>query len=97
MATDLFISQCRFNPQHNASSEQELYNKLGSWFLDGETDQTLLLELESGDAVHRAKLPKEDLAVALSGYYEKINESIKDLLDSLYSVTCKCRINRSSQ
>ena len=82
MATDLFISQCRFNPQHNASSEQELYNKLGSWFLDGETDQTLLLELESGDAVHRAKLPKEDLAVALSGYYEKINESIKELLAS---------------
>ncbi len=80
MATDLFITQCRFNPQHNASSEQELYDELGSWFFRSEMDQTLLLELKSGDAVYTAKLPKEELVASLSGRYRKVNESIRELI-----------------
>lgn len=82
MATDLFINQCRFNPQHNAHSEQQLYNELSSWFFHDEMEQTLFLELKSGDAIHTVKLPKETLVSSLSGYYKKINDSINELMDS---------------
>ena len=41
MATNLFIQQCRFNPQHNAESEQQLYNMLPHWL--GADDGNLIL------------------------------------------------------
>ena len=80
IATDLFIHQCRFNPQHNAYSEQQLYNELNSWLLQVSKEQTLLLELKSGDAAHTAKLPRESLVAALNGQYKKINTQIKAML-----------------
>tara|TARA_B100001250_G_scaffold59126_1_gene46036 strand:+ start:1628 stop:2974 length:1347 start_codon:yes stop_codon:yes gene_type:complete len=82
MATDLFIAQCRFNPQHNAYTEQQLYNELNSWFFQDDKEQTFLLELKSGDAAHTAKLPKESLVAALQEYYQKINEQIKVMASS---------------
>jgi hypothetical protein len=81
IATDMFIQQCRFNPQHNAESEQQLYNELPSWLLQDEKEKTLLLELKSESAVHTAKLPRESLLSSLNEYYKKINEQISALVD----------------
>ena len=75
-ATDLFIDQCRFNPQHDAISEQELYNVLLAWFSNYEEGKTLQLELQSSDTAHLAKLPWENLTGVLDRYYRKINEQI---------------------
>ena len=82
IATDMFIQQCRFNPQHNAASEQQLYNELPSWLLQDEKEKTLLLELKSESAIHTAKLPRESLIKNLNEYYKKINEQINSLADS---------------
>ena len=79
VATDLFIDQCRFNPQHDAISEQELYNLLLSWLSNHEEGRTVQLELESSDTVHLAKLPWENLTAVLDRYYRKINEQISAL------------------
>ncbi len=77
LATGLFIQQCRFNPQHNAESEQQLYNMLPLW-LQQETsaDDTLLLELKTSTAVHNAKMPRESLISQLSDQYRSIEQQI---------------------
>ncbi len=77
LATGLFIQQCRFNPQHNAESEQQLYNALPDWLQQKEgDDNSLLLELRTGSNVHTAKMPRESLRNNLSGYYQRICEQV---------------------
>jgi hypothetical protein len=81
LSTDLFIQQCRFNPQHNAESEQQLYNALPAWLRQEENEQgSLVVELNSGGNVHTAKLPREELVASLSGHYRKIDQQIQALL-----------------
>lgn len=78
MATDMFIQQCRFNPQHNATSEQQLYNALPDWLTEVD-DGNLILELKAGDTLHTAKMPRDSLVASLSGHFQKINEQIMAL------------------
>jgi len=79
MATGMFIQQCRFNPQHNADSEQQLYNELPSWLAEAE-DGNLILELRAGETLHTAKMPRESLINSLSGHFKKINEQLAPML-----------------
>jgi len=90
VATGLFIEQCRFNPQHNAESEQQLYNALPDWLQQNDEDKSsLLLQLNAGSngansttasAVHTAKMPRESLINSLNGYYKKINQQLSALV-----------------
>ncbi len=83
LATGLFIQQCRFNPQHDAESEQQLYNALLHWLRQDETDQSsLILELKANAAVHTAKMPRESLINSLAGYYKNIEQQIAELVSA---------------
>ncbi|MFT6092602.1 MAG: hypothetical protein ACJA2Q_000491 [Pseudohongiellaceae bacterium] len=85
-ATDSFIQQCRFNPQHNAEYEQLLYNQMPLWLSQYDDSQTnLVLELKTRDALHVAKMPKEGLIASLQGHYKKINQELEPLLEAGYS------------
>ena len=77
-ATNAFIQQCRFNPQHNAKSEQQLYNELTK-LLDSEDVEDFALEIKSGQSVYTATLPRESLVTSLSDCYRKINDALKDV------------------
>jgi len=80
LATDLFIEQCRFNPQHDAESEQQLYNALPLWLKNDDKDQSsLLLELKANMAVHTAKMPRESLISNLSKHYKSIGQQVAEL------------------
>jgi len=80
LATDLFIQQCRFNPQHDAESEQQLYNALPTWLQQDDGDQnSLLLELTANTAVHTAKMPRESLISNLSRHYKSIGQQVTEL------------------
>jgi hypothetical protein len=80
LATGLFIQQCRFNPQHDAESEQQLYNALPDWLRQNDTDQnSLMLELKANTAVHTAKMPRESLITNLSRHYKSIGQQIAEL------------------
>ena len=80
LATDLFIQQCRFNPQHDAESEQQLYNALPRWLQQDDGDQnSLLLELTANTAVHTAKMPRESLISNLSRHYKAIGQQVTEL------------------
>jgi hypothetical protein len=76
-ATGLFVQQCRFNPQHNAESEQQLYNALPGWLGQfGENRSSLLMEIKTASAVHQAKVPWETLVQKLSDFYARIRQQI---------------------
>ena len=82
LATGLFIQQCRFNPQHNAESEQQLYNALPGWLAQDEQEGNLILELVSGGSAYSAKLPRESLVSSLGAHYQKIARQVAALAAS---------------
>jgi hypothetical protein len=80
LATGLFIQQCRFNPQHDAESEQQLYNALPYWLHQKSSDQnSLILELQSNTTVHTAKMPRESLANNFAKHFKSISQQIAEL------------------
>jgi len=80
LVTGLFIQQCRFNPQHDAESEQQLYNELPNWLKQDDGNQnSLLLDLKTGTTAYTAKMPRESLINHLSGHYQKIHKQIAAL------------------
>ena len=80
IATGRFIQQCRFNPQHNAESEQQLYNELPSWLANAD-DGNLIMELNAGDLVHTAKMPLGNLVENLNGDYKRIISQINAMTE----------------
>jgi len=79
VATDLFIGQCRFNPQHDANSEQDLYNLLRAWLSNQGEEETVQLELKNNNSVHLAKLTRAHLLEVLGKYYKEINKQINTI------------------
>ena len=79
-STELFIEQCRFNPQHDAPTEQLLYNALPNWLRAAASGENMLLELAADGALHGAKLPYQDLLSALAPTREKIAQQLHSLL-----------------
>jgi hypothetical protein len=56
MITDEFIKQSRFDPQHNADTEQYIYIQLTQWLIDTIKKNEVLLEINNKGAVHQAKV-----------------------------------------
>lgn len=79
LATGLFIQQSRFNPQHNAESEQQLYNALPGWLAQDEKEGNLILELSSGGSLYTAKWPRQSLVSSLGGHYRRIAQQLAAL------------------
>jgi hypothetical protein len=90
--TQAFIAQCRFNPQHNAESEQKLLDALPFWLLqEGDSVQelgtrdeedarpTLQIRLEHKGTVHQARLPRSSLQQRLQPFFHKIVQQIAAL------------------
>lgn len=73
--TDAFISQCRFNPQHNAETEQQLYDKIPAWIECLASESTAALTLEQSGSNYSAQLSQEQLVEALGEYYKKIDRA----------------------
>ncbi len=87
IANDAFVRQCRFNPQHDASSEQQLYSLLADWAQGGEPGQHeqhdhVTLELQAGGASHAAKLPRQRLLAACRDGYQELLRPLRQLTES---------------
>ncbi|MEX2365747.1 MAG: hypothetical protein WD601_04030, partial [Pseudohongiellaceae bacterium] len=63
MITEAFIKQSRFNPLHNAETEQYIYNRLEEWINAARDDNEVLLEINHKGTVHQAKVNQ--------GYFEQ--------------------------
>ena len=83
VANDAFIRQCRFNPQHEAVSEQQLYSLLADWADAGAAGEgDLALELKAGGMTHTAKLPFDQLLAALRKPFRALLASLGPLLET---------------
>jgi hypothetical protein len=59
MIADEFIRQSRFDPQHNAETEQFVYNQLPEWLGASQKQHELLLEINHKGTVHQAQVTRE--------------------------------------
>jgi hypothetical protein len=94
LLTTAFIQQCRFNPQHNAESEQMLLDGLPGWLQqdenadsEGSSDaedaadsrRSLLVKLDHNNNVYQARLPRSSLRHRLQPFYQKIIQQLEGL------------------
>ncbi len=79
-AADMFVRQCRFDPRHNAESEQRLYDAMPGWLERARRDDgDPALELEAGGGTHAARLSRTGLLRSLAGLRRRIAERIESM------------------
>lgn len=76
----LFIQQCRFNPQHRAITEQQVFDALPEWLAQGhDLASNLTLGLQVDTTLYEAKWPAETLVRKLSEHYQRIHDQVRAL------------------
>ena len=73
-----FIQTSRYDPMHQATSEQQLYDRLPVWIeqLNGERSATF--ELNTGSSRHQVAVSREQLLTACATIYPQIVQLIRD-------------------
>lgn len=83
LIAEQFIQSSRFDPMHEAASEQQLFNQLPAFMEDNMVNnanaRTLSFELDLGHVKHTTSLSREQLMVATAGAYPAIVQSIRQL------------------
>jgi hypothetical protein len=94
LLTTAFIQQSRFNPQHNAESEQMLLDGLPGWLREDvsadsernsddedaeDSRRSLLVKLDHNNNIHQARLPRSSLRHRLQPFYQKILQQLEGL------------------
>lgn len=67
-----FVQQTRFDPMHNATTEQTLFDALPGWLALLGGSGNAVLELASGARTHRASLSRDDLVKRLIDPFEDV-------------------------
>ena len=81
-ATGAFIRQCRFDPQHDAASEQELYSTLAAWVGGSSAEPgNIEMKLTAGATTHTAELARDQLLAVLQKSYAKLLRSLRPLTE----------------
>src|SRR5690554_2176397 len=77
---DAFITQCRFNPQHNARWEQHLYNELPQVLTRIKAgEQSVPVVIDTGQTQHEARISRDDLTAELEPVYRKTAHQLQVL------------------
>ncbi len=79
MIAEAFLQSTRFDPMHNASSEQQLYNALPDWLQQLQEQPQISLQLNSGQHSFSIDLEQQQFNAAVSDLYQPLLQ----LVDSL--------------
>ncbi len=82
-ATDAFVAQSRFNPQHSAAWEQQLYNQIAQWlqhFQSGE--QELIARIHTDKNTVQARISLSDVLDALEPVFQKLAQHAARIITS---------------
>lgn len=79
LIAEQFIQSSRFDPMHEAASEQQLFNQLPAFMANNANASNLSFELDLGHVKHTASLSREQLLVATAGAYPAIVQGIRQL------------------
>jgi hypothetical protein len=74
---DTFIAQSRFDPLHHATTEQSLYDELGTWLQVLCEAPEIAVGVEHQGRRIDARLRREDIVKALSGVYDAIVQRVE--------------------
>jgi hypothetical protein len=73
-----FIQAHRYDPMHQAVSEQVLYDQLPAWIQNLSPSQTNSFELNVGNNRHAVAVSQEQLLTACSTVYPQIVQTVRD-------------------
>jgi hypothetical protein len=79
MITDEFIRQSRFDPHHNAETEQYLHNQLDQWLKASLINDELQLEINHKGSVHQARLTRANFEQRSQTIFGRINKELNEL------------------
>lgn len=68
----VFVRRTRFDPLHQAATEQLLVDRLPGWLATLTTEETLIAEIEFGQAVHAVELNRNELLTAAQPHYTEL-------------------------
>ena len=73
-----FIQSSRYDPMHEAGSEQALYNQLPGWITNLETSRSNSFNLDLDNISHSVAISAEQLMAACTPLYPQIVQSIRN-------------------
>ncbi len=82
LIADAFIQQCRFDPLHDARSEQILYDALPEWLQQAPEAQEFVFEIPQGNTVHKAKLPRTSFLGPVRELQRRMQARADELADA---------------
>lgn len=80
MVTDEFIKQSRFDPHHNAETEQYVYNQLEDWLNRSLSDNEILMEINNKGSVYQAKINRGHFEQRSKNIFARINSELESLV-----------------
>lgn len=86
MVTDEFISQSRFDPRHNAETEQFVYNQLEEWIERALEHNEILMEINNKGSVYQARINQGHFEQRVRNIYTRIRTELENLVGSQYLV-----------
>jgi hypothetical protein len=77
--TDAFIKQSRFDPLHNADTEQYIYSELEGWLKSVAANKEILLEINNKGAIHQASLTLNNFEQRAQNIFQKVSREINSI------------------
>lgn len=74
---DVFVRNTRFDPMHQAESEQQMYDKLPGWLATLEQEGSALLEIDARGKSHQLILKREQLLQASEESFRQVVEQVR--------------------
>jgi len=86
MVTDEFIKQSRFDPQHNAETEQFVHNQLDEWIGKVLRDNEILMEINNKGSVYQARVNSGHFEQRTRQIFGRIKTELDTLMGSDYAL-----------
>jgi len=81
--TDAFIKQSRFDPLHNADTEQYIYSELESWLKTVTINKEILLEINNKGAIHQASLTLKNFEQRAQSIFNRVSQEIDGITSTV--------------
>ena len=82
-----FLRQTRFDPLHDANSEQALYDRLGEWLRSLQRSNSVTATLERGGEEYKVRVNRDDLVAALTVCVEPLMQHVRSRLTAGQTVS----------
>jgi len=82
LIAEVFIKQSRFNPQHNADTEQYIFNQLQTWLAELTSGRELSLSINNKGTIYQARLNAEAFELKVRNIYSRIQIELIKIKDT---------------